>query len=455
MNFFPKKFIIALSLILAVAGGSGCNRPVPQPLPESIPSAPINNATAPFPLRTQIGQRYLVDQSGQPFLVHGDAPWSLLVQLTRDEVDRYLEDRRRRGFNSLLVNLLEHEFAANAPQNAYGEEPFEIPGDYSRPNEKYFKHVDWVLIRAAEYGFLVLLTPSYLGYGGGNQGWYHEMHENGVERLRAYGRYLGLRYQNLRNIIWIHGGDFNPPERELMEAIVHSLEAAAPDSLHSFHGARGTAARAFLGNETDWLDINTIYTDEHGVVAAARAEYTAAPLLPFFLIEGRYEREGASEAVVRAQAYQAMLSGACGQLMGNKLIWSFDGGWEGALESPGAHSMTYMRSILEALDWWRLKPVFDGMIVDGLGSGRLRAVSAVSEDKRRAVIYVPDTREVTLDATLLLGPRLEARWIDPANAHEPTASGSPFDRLRHLEFRTPGRNSSGYGDWLLVLDSEP
>lgn len=451
---------LALSLTIACAlAVGGCSRPVPEPVPETTPAAPTSAGSAAFPLQKSVGQRCLVDQTRKPFLLHGDSPWSLLVQLTREEVERYLEDRQRRGFNTLLVNLLEVDLrqygnpGANGPRNVYGEAPFVVPGDYARPNEKYFAHVDWVLTRAAEYGFLVLLTPSYLGYEGGSTGWYREMRDNGVERLRSYGRYLGMRYRNLTNIVWIHGGDYNPPERALMQAIIDGIREMNPDALHSFHGSRGTAARAFVGEETAWLDVNTIYTDENGVVAAAHTEYTASSL-PFFLIEARYEGEGASEAVVRAQAYQAILSGACGQLMGNKPIWSFDTVWKSALDSPGARSMTQIRSILEALGWWRLRPAYDGFIVDGIGAGALRAVSAVAEDKRRAVVYVPSPRDIIVNTAGLKGPRIKSRWIDPANAHSVAVTRSSFDKSQRFKLRPPEHNSSGYGDWILVLESK-
>lgn len=452
------RLLLAVTLASVWALPAGCDRPIAQPVPETIPDARTSPAGAVFPLRKQVGQRCLVDQAGRPFLLHGESVWTLLVQLTREEVERYLEDRQRHGFNTLLVDLIEVDLqaigipGANGPHNAYGEAPFVVPGDYTRPNEKYFKYVDWVLGRAAERGFLVLLTPSYLGYEGGNQGWYSVMRDNGAERLRAYGRYLGLRYRKLTNIVWIHGGDYNPPERGLMQAIVDGLRETNPDALHSFHGARGTAARAFLGDEATWLDINTIYTDENSVVAAAHAEYIASSL-PFFLIEARYEGEGANEAVVRAQAYQAMLSGACGQLMGNKPIWSFDPEWVQALDSPGARSMTHMRSILDAVDWWRLRPVYDGFIVDGIGTGATRAVSAVTEDQRQAIIYVPSVREITLNTMSLIGPKLKARWIDPTNEHSVTIAGPPFETSQHLKLRSPENNSSGHGDWVLVLES--
>jgi hypothetical protein len=74
----------------------------------------------------------------------------LIVQLTREEVDQYLEDRRQKGVNTVLVNLIEHEFADNPPRNRYGQGPFNVAGDFGTPNESYFQHVDYVIAEAAE-----------------------------------------------------------------------------------------------------------------------------------------------------------------------------------------------------------------------------------------------------------------------------------------------------------------
>ena len=116
-----------------------------------------------FPLVVRPGKRYLEDVTGKPFLIHGDTAWSLIAELTREDVDRYLDDRHARGFNTILVSLIEYHYSTNAPANAYGQQPFLRPGDYTAPNEAYFAHADWVLRRAAATGFLVLLTPSYTG----------------------------------------------------------------------------------------------------------------------------------------------------------------------------------------------------------------------------------------------------------------------------------------------------
>ena len=49
--------------------------------------------------------RYLVDQTGAPFLIVGDSPWSLIVQVNETDRETYLADRQTRGFNSLITQL--------------------------------------------------------------------------------------------------------------------------------------------------------------------------------------------------------------------------------------------------------------------------------------------------------------------------------------------------------------
>ncbi len=174
----------------------------------------------------------------------------------------------------MLVNLIEHYFADEPPSNAYGDAPFLSPGDFSAPNEAYFAHAACVIGMAAERDMLVMLAPSYLGHSGGNQGWYSEMKAMGSARLRAYGRYLATRFKGYDNILWVHGGDYNPPDRDLLVAIVDGIRDIEADRwLHTFHGARGTAGLEFVGTAQSWLRVNNIYSDQHTVVADAYGEY--------------------------------------------------------------------------------------------------------------------------------------------------------------------------------------
>jgi Protein of unknown function (DUF4038)/Putative collagen-binding domain of a collagenase len=448
-----------------------------------------NEAVPAFPLAVRPGDRYLVDAAGKPFLIHGDTAWSLIAQLTREEVDLYLEDRHARGFNTILVSLIEAKFATDAPANAYGELPFHnqsfetfaaLAGllpfetvrkygtlaatlftDYSAPNEGYFAHADWVLRRAEEKGFLVLLTPSYTGYNGGAEGWYRAMIMNGADRLRQYGEFLVRRYRHFDNIVWVHAGDYDPPRKELVRAIAEVIRTFDPRALHTAHGAPETAAIEYWPDES-WLHINNVYT--YGPVCPSVLEQYARPeRMPFFLIESAYENEHQmTERRLRAQAYHAVLCGAAGQIFGNNPVWHFDGPglhpalatWQEALDSRGAQSMTHLGRLLAGMPWWLFEPDSDHtLLTDGIGPEDQRAVAARTSDKSLAIVYVPASREFTVDLNELAGPNVTARWFDPAHGQFSTVSGSPFPAAGPRRFNPEPSNGSGADDWVLVLES--
>lgn len=431
--------------------------------PVQSPDARPPSAGDLFPLRVEPGKRFLVDAQGKPFFVSGDTAWSLIVQLTAEQVEDYLEDRRRRGFNAVLVNLIEHEFAANAPRNAYGDEPFERPGDFARPNERYFAHADDVLRRAADKGILVLLAPAYAGYGGGSQGWYREMRANGAVKLRAYGRYLGNRYRHAANIVWVQGGDFNVPDKHLVRAIAEGIREA-DSKPHTYHGSRGTAALEYWGTDETWLNVNNIYTDSASVAPAALEAY-ARSSLPFFLIEAEYEGDKTDGYGARVQAYQAVLSGAAGHVYGNNPIWHFGStrwptrspiSWREALGSTGARSMTHLANLLTSRPWWTLQPDSKAkLLVDHTGEGASRPVAAVAGDGAFALAYLPRSQSITLNLQALAGPRVAARWMDPASGAYSDVSGSSFEAAGPRTFRPSRLNSSGEEDWVLLLESVP
>ncbi len=421
--------------------------------------------TIAFPLKVRPGARFLEDAAGNPFFMHGDAAWSLIVQLRRQAVEEYLQDRRRRGFNTILINLLEHRFASDAPNNAYGEPPFLTAGDYARPNEKYFAHADWVIGRAQELGFVIIVAPSWLGHQGGDEGWYGEMLISGPKKLHAYGRYVGQRYQHFKNIIWLHGGDYDPPDKNIVRDIVDGIREFQPNALHSAHAEIRAAVEYWSGEP--WLDLNNVYTYEP-VIHAARKQYAGTNSMPFFLLESAYENEhNASDWRIRLQTYQAALNGAGGQIFGNNPIWHFDGPglyfapttWREALNSGGARSMTAFCNLYARVEWWRLKPDLDNVLLrHGHGSDREgRAVAALADDRSFALVYLPSARVITLDLSRLAGPVVAATWYDPSSGHSKAVSGSPFrNTVSHpMAFSAPLPRNDGLSDWVLELRSQP
>ena len=131
-----------------------------------VAAAPAE-APAAFPLRASENGRYLVDADGRPYLVIGDAAWSLIAQMREESIARYLDDRQRRGFNSIIANLIEHKFASKAPAKIDGVAPFLKPGDFTQPNPAYFDYAYQALAAANRRGIAVWLCRgvSRLGRG--------------------------------------------------------------------------------------------------------------------------------------------------------------------------------------------------------------------------------------------------------------------------------------------------
>ncbi|MEZ5564857.1 MAG: DUF4038 domain-containing protein [Gammaproteobacteria bacterium] len=272
-----------------------------------------------------------------------------------------------------------------------------VSEDFSTPNEAYFAQADYVISKAREKGMLVMLTPAYLGFDGGDQGWYQAMGTAGHAKLEAYGQYVATRFQQYDNIMWVHGGDYNPPDKDRMRAVVDGIRAIETTSLHTFHGSRGTAALQWLGTSEAWLNVNNIYTDKNTVVAEAQGEYERATM-PFFLIEDSYENESANGTETRQQAWQAVLSGAAGQLRGEAAIWRFNSSWKSSLNTEGASTMIYLRNLLESYEWWTLVPDFNNnFLTAGYGSGALRAPASAAADGSFALVYTRDVRDLTVD----------------------------------------------------------
>ena len=410
-----------------------------------------------FPLRIDDAGSYLVDSDDHPFLMHGDTAWSLIAELTREEVDVYLADRRSRGFNTIVVSLIEHKFASNAPANAYGNLPF-AEGWPFEPNGAYFDHARWVLSRAREEGFVVLLTPAYLGFGGGEEGWYAQMQAAGTEKLEAYGRYLSEHFRGLDNIIWLHGGDYDPADPSLVEAVIDGLRAGDDGALAAAHGAPDSIP-AQVWRNADWMDIETIYSysDVHRQVLE---RYQMELGRPLFLLEGVYEGEhDSTEQSLREIAYGALLGGAAGQVFGNNPIWHFSGPgiysveetWREALASRGAESMTHLKTLFDGIEWWTLEPALADGPVQAAG-GRL--MTAVAPDRSWAISYLVAPTGVEIDPSKFGAERLSIRWYDPSAGvmGQPTAV-SP-DQGRPFAVAPPAQqNRAGFADWVLLVSA--
>jgi len=418
-------------------------------------------------LKVSDNGRYLVDQKGNPFLVVGDSPWSLIVQLDEKDQETYLKDREKKGFNSLIVNLLEHKFSTSPPNTRSGLAPFKTPGDFSTPNEAYFDFTHRVIERAGEYGMVVWLSPDYLGYGGGDEGFFKDIKAGGREKLRAYGRFVGKRFKDLPNIIWMLGGDYTPdaPDQWVVNELAKAIREEDAVHLMTAHHSPGSSAVAALG-EQDWLAVNNYYGYDKALFRPMLAEYMRQPVRPSVLLEATYEGEhDSTPEVIRRQAYWAILSGACGQFFGNNPIWHFDGPglfpvqmtWQQALRAPGSRDIGLLRDLFIHLPWQQLAPEEHHILVtEGFGSDTTTALTARTPEGRFSVTYIPSTgtdgRELKIDLAQFAKP-VAARWYNPTNGKFVSVQGSPFAHRGAQLLHTPGDNGTGTNDWVLILDA--
>ena len=407
-------------------------------------------------LRVSSNQRYLVDQNNNPFLMQGDAAWSLIVGLNQTEVEEYLKNRRDKGFNTVMVELIEHKFCKKPPLNVAGDAPFKTPGDFSTPNEKYFAWADWVIKRAGDYGIQVLLAPIYLGYKGTDEGWIEEILKLDPEKCLEYGRYLGRRYKDFDNIIWLMGGDRNP-ESALKKVNLIAFGIREFDKQHLFTAhciPENSPVEAYASGH--WLDINDTYNS--GIVhQKLLADFNRTPVMPFFLIESTYEGEhNASEVQIRRQAYWAVLCGGFGHIMGNNPLWHFDGPglfpakttWQQAMDLPGSVGMMYWGTLFRSRAWFDLIPDQKHEVVTS-GLGEFRGLdylaAARTVDGSTLIAYMPTSREITVDLSRISGAKAKAWWFDPRTGKASAAGEFPTTGSR--DFAPPSE-----GDWVLVLD---
>jgi hypothetical protein len=446
-RFELMKHILPILLIVLCLG---CQQDTVAPVSTNNFSmvASLGKASAIYPLKVGASKRYLVDQTNTPVLLSVDAGWSLIcggyANLKAADADNYLKTRAAYGFNVVIVNLIEHQFCSNPPANAYGVKPF-TGKVFTTPNEAYFKYADSVVNMAAIYGITVMLFPAYSGYQLGSQGWGAEMQSASTSDMLSWGQYVGNRYKNFPNVIWCIGGDANPGSiQSKLQAVLTGIRNTDPNHLITAHNAPESFGI------TPWsgqLDINDVYTYSSTLYSNDKTAYNYSPTMPYFLMETDYENEhGASQQLLRAQAYWTILSGGCGEVFGNNPMWEFSNGWQAALTSAGSLSMENLALLFNSRNWYNLVPDFNNTIItNGSGSSTTYATASSASDGSSIIAYLPSSRQITVNTNGLLDATVVAYWFNPSNA--------AVTQLGTFARGTMTVSPPSSGDWVFVADA--
>jgi hypothetical protein len=424
-------------------------------------------------LKVSDNKRYLVTPDHKPFFWLGDTAWELFHRLTREEAETYLQKRAAQKFTVIQAVALAEMDGLQTP-NPYNEIPLE-GNDPTKPREAYFQHVDFIIDKADELGLYIALLPTW------GDKVFKDRWGTGPEiftpaNANVYGHWIGNRYKNRTNIIWVLGGDRNPRHendvaiwRAMAEGITQGI-GGDDKGLMTFHpqpnDINDGGSSKWFHNDT-WLDFNMFQTGhcrENNVWDRVKVVYDRAPAKPVLDGETLYEDHpvcfnakdlGTSSAYdVRKHAYFDVFAGAFGHTYGCHDIWQFYTSkrepvngphftWDVAIDLPGATQMQHLRVLIESRPM--LDRIPDQSIITDAG-GTNDHIQA-TRGKDYIFIYSAQGKNFIVNGNKISGKELSATWYDPRTGE--TKEAGRFS-LAAREFTPP---SSGYGqDWVLIID---
>lgn len=412
----------------------------------------------PGPVRISPNGRYFVSQGDKPFFWLGDTAWPLFSQYEPGDAEKYLANRAARGFTVIQGVLawgngtgMEN---SQPDPNATGHRPWiESPAN---PDPAYFEQVDYLLDLAERLGLVLAMLPTW-GY------YVMDVKIFDVENARAYGRFLGERYQNRPNLIWVSGGDRIPTGRQdVYRALAYGIrEGDGGHSLITYHPCGWRSSAQYFHAE-DWLDFNMIetWTSWPHVYSAVLADTYRTPIKPVVLGEGAYENGPEyplgpiTPLICRRQAWWSFMAGGF-YTYGQDRMWRMGEGWTDTFDTPGALHMGLHHQIAASRPWWQRVPD-QGLFISGVSTERTLNTAVRGEDSTWAMLYLASQCHVLVNLEKILTPRVRCTWVNPVSGEQmdagmyPTGNltGSVFPEARSQWFSVPGH----WEDAVLLLD---
>ena len=454
-------------------------------------------------LEVSANEHYMQHSDGTPFLWIGDTGWGMIQQLTREEVDQYLDNRQALGFT--VIQAVAHwsphgggiDRSPDNAANAYGDRPFtggeKSPntaepllvegGNLNSPND-YWDHVDYAIEAVKKRNMYLALLPcwgSELITGNG---------EYTVEEAKTYGAFLGKRYGKEPNIIWVLGGDtkaqfdaydknqkyseydYRSVYRAMAEGIVQGVTGQKPawnekspawDEVFMTYHPNGDSpyGSSQWFHEDAWQDANgmEVWKEVNDVYRTMLNDYQLKdPVKPSLFLEGSYEYGTyrhecgwVTPVRVRRQFYQTFFAGGAGHTYGAAPVWAMRGNdgdyncgytWQQALDFPGAAQVSVIgKQFLTDHKWNEWIP--NGNVISGVGEGESLKTAVTTKSKNMALVYFSDNSNCRVNN--VLNKTAEAYWFYPRDGEK--VNVVPFEANESKDMIPP----SNWEDAILVL----
>ena len=419
-------------------------------------------------LRVSDNHRFLVTTAGEPFFWLGDTAWELFHRLNREEAMRYLKDRAAKGFTVIQAVALA-ELDGLTVANPQGHLPL-FNQDLNRPNVKegpdndYWDDIEWILRRAEEKSLYIGLLPMWGKYCPADTG-----------NSERYGRFIGDRFKDHPNIIWILGGDRpapSKPEQDAWRAMAKGITIGVSGRedydrvLMTYHTSGPGHASDFF-HKDEWLDFTGIQSSHGDRILnwkMIERDYNRRPIKPVIDLETTYPGLGIMKGMkpgndehARRSAYWAVFAGAFGHTYGHNSIWQMAAPgrtspfptstpWFEAIHAPSAIQMGYLRSLIESRPFLTQAP--DPTLLSSIVGDDLDHVASLRGDGF-ALIYTPTGKPFRVRLDSISGKQVTARWFDPRTGE--TLYDGQFTKEGERDFTPPGSPCLG-NDWVLMLD---
>ena len=423
-------------------------------------------------LRVSGDAHFLETTKDMPFFWLSDAAFDIFQKLSFEEIRLYLKNRQSKGFNVIQAAILAENNGLKA-LNRYGSVPL-VDENPNAPNERYFELVDTTVKVAARRDIFVALYPTWGDKV--TEGWGSGPAVFTSRNAYNYGRWLGERYKNDENIIWVLGGD-RPPVKDasdwlpIWRAMARGLqEGSSYEAFITYYPSSGEKSSSqYLHNET-WLNLNMIHggNEKNDLPVWQWVERdtklpSAKPTLDGGINfedhpVGNTAGKSFTDYDVRKQAYRSVFAGASGVGYGNHAVWQFAGSvesgagqmglyWKDGLDRPGAFSAGYVRKLVECRPF--MGRVYDPSIIkEGQEEGDNFITAFRGKNNDYAMVYLPVGKTITVNTSFMKSDDIKIWWYDPRIGL--MVRGISVYRRGLLQL-TPPTLGAGQ-DWVLVLD---